>query len=70
MTAVKRTLLLESDKEESCEEEEEEVVAAKPKKRVGHKNVHKKCKRDVEMEEWCKLMSSHFEDVDKFNLSK
>ncbi|XP_057373790.1 microtubule-associated protein futsch-like isoform X2 [Daphnia carinata] len=65
---VKRTILTVDD-DDDFEPSDEEVSSKKAKKRGGGKTIHKKNKRDEEEEQWCKVMNSHFEDIEKFNLS-
>lgn len=67
LRTVKRTILQADD--DDFEPSDEEVSSKKMKKRVGGKTIQKKNKRDEEEEQWCKVMNSHFEDIDKFNLS-
>ncbi|KAI9556426.1 hypothetical protein GHT06_016214 [Daphnia sinensis] len=67
LRTVKRTILQADD--DDFEHSDEEVSSKKMKKRIGGKTIQKKNKRDEEEEQWCKLMNSHFEDIEKFNLS-
>ncbi|XP_046438234.1 nascent polypeptide-associated complex subunit alpha, muscle-specific form-like isoform X3 [Daphnia pulex] len=60
---AKRKILLETEDFDDFGDVDE--TPKKLKKRTGQK----KNKRDKEEEQWCKVMNSHFEDIEKFNLS-
>ena len=65
---AKRKILLDNEDYDEFAVIDDEVACKKSKKRTG-KTGHKKNKRDEEEEKWCQVMNSHFEDIEKFNLS-